>query len=533
MSRYFYIIPLSMKSISIIGAGLGALSAAIRLAGKGCNVTVYEKNAFPGGKAGSIEMNGFRFDTGPSLLTMPFVIKELFDSVNEIPGEFLEFNKLDNLCRYFYPDGTILNAFSDPEKFSAEIQAKTNEHAGSLKKFLSYCRTIYDLTADIFLFSDLYSLNTYSNIKAFKTLFKLPKIDSFRTMDRANRSFFKDERIIQLFNRYATYNGSNPFKCPATLNIISHVEYSIGGYYLTGGMHSLTKALYALALKKGVRFQFNCPVEKINHHNRLVTGVTAGGKDIPSDAVITNADIYQTYGKLLGSSLSAPAKKYKKLEPSSSALVFYWGVNMISEKLDTHNILFSADYRKEFTELFDDKVLPGDPTVYIYISSKFAKGDAPVGKENWFVMINAPNTSISPSVRGRLRVGEENNSQFMSPPYEGGVSGFAGRRGLDEIKQTILSKIKSLTGCDIAGKIECEKILTPHDIETQTGSFGGSIYGISSNSRNAAFLRQPNRSKYFRGLYFAGGSAHPGGGIPLVLLSGKLAAEKIMAEFNI
>lgn len=510
-----------MKSISIIGAGLGGLSAAIRLAAKGCSVTVYEKNAFPGGKAGSLELNGFRFDTGPSLLTMPFVIKELFASANENAADWLEFNKLDNLCRYYYPDGTVLNAYSDPEKFSAEISSNTNEPSGSLKKFLAYCGTIYELTSDIFLFSDLYSLNTYSNLKALKTFFKLPKIDSFRTMNGANRSFFKDERLIQLFNRYATYNGSNPYKCPATLNIISHVEYTIGGYYLTGGMHSLTKALYELALKKGVKFCFNCPVEKINLHKNRVTAITAGGKEITADAVITNADIYQTYGKLLGAGISAPAKKYNKLEPSSSALVFYWGVNIKSDKLDTHNILFSGDYRKEFTQLFDERALPDDPTVYIYISSKFSPGDAPEGKENWFVMINAPNSSISPPERSknwslsrRLR-GGDNHELYSSS-------------NIGRIKQTILSKIKALTGYDIAGKIECEKILTPRDIETQTGSFGGSIYGISSNSRNAAFLRQPNRSKHYKGLYFAGGSAHPGGGIPLVLLSGKLAAEKVI-----
>lgn len=498
-----------MKSISIIGSGLGGLSAAIRLAHNGYNVTVYEKNAYPGGKAGSVNIDGFRFDTGPSLLTMPFVIEELFSSVNENTADYLEFNKLDIFCRYFYPDGTILNAFSDLNKFENEISAKTNEPSASLKRYLAYCKTIYELTADIFLFSDLYSAKTYTNLKAFKTLFKLPKIDSFRTMNEANRSFFRDERLIQLFNRYATYNGSNPFKCPATLNIISHVEYSLGGYSLTGGMHQLTKALYQLALKKGVKFEFNCPAEKIIVSSKQVKGIIAAGKEISSDIVISNADVYQTYGKLLGDNTSPAAKRYKKLEFSSSALVFYWGVNVNSEKLDTHNILFSAVYKKEFTELFEKKIIPSDPTIYIYISKKFFPADAPAGKENWFVMINAPNTHLSPFESGRL-------------------SG-----GLDHIKQTILNKIKASTGYDISDKIECEKIMTPRDIETQTGSYSGSIYGISSNSRNSAFLRQPNVSKHYKGLYFTGGSAHPGGGIPLVILSGKIAAEKIMGQFRL
>ncbi|MEO8513822.1 MAG: phytoene desaturase family protein [Ignavibacteria bacterium] len=504
-----------MKSISIIGSGLGGLSAAIRLAHNGCDVTVYEKNPTPGGKARSLTLKGYRFDSGPSLLTMPFVINELFTSIGEDPGKWLTLNKLDNLCKYFYSDGTILNAYSDTEKFAKEIESNTNEKKESFYKYLKYCKTIYDLTADIFLFNDLYSINTYSNKKALKTLLKLPKIDSFRTMNEANRSFFTDEHIIQLFNRYATYNGSDPYKCPATLNIISHVEYSIGGYYVSGGMHMLTEALYRLAVKKGVKFNFNSTVTKIITEGRKVNGIIAGSKEVFSEAVISNADVYSTYGALLNDDHTKAAKKYNKLEPSSSALVFYWGVGIISDKLDTHNILFSGDYKNEFAELFDKKIYPSDPTVYIYISSKFSQGDAPIGKENWFVMINAPNNTIS-------------NYQSMSPPYQGGVSGFAGRGGLSEIKKTIIEKIKRLTGYDIKNKIETEAVMTPQDIEEQTGSCGGSIYGISSNNRKAAFLRQANASKHYKGLYFAGGSAHPGGGIPLVILSGKLAAEKII-----
>ncbi len=489
------------KSISIIGSGLGGLSAAVRLAHAGCDVTVYEKNPTPGGKARSLEQNGFRFDTGPSLITMPFVINELFESVGENLADWLTLNKLDNLCKYFYPDGTLLNAYSDKEKFAAEIEANTTEKREALYKYLDYCKTIYELTADIFLFKDLYSAKTYSNLKALKTLFKLPKIDSFRTMNEANRSFFKDKKIIQLFNRYATYNGSDPYKCPATLNIISHVEYSIGGYYASGGMYSLTDALYRLALKKGVKFCFSSPVEKIITEGKSVNGILTGGKEILSDVVISNADVYSTYGKLLNDTKSSTAKKYNKLEPSSSALVFYWGVNVTSQKLDTHNILFSADYKKEFEELFDKKKYPTDPTIYIYISSKFSPGDAPAGKENWFVMINAPNCA-SPNAKAQM--------------------------SNEKIRDIILTKIKALTGYDIKEKLETESIMTPQDIEDQTGSYKGSIYGISSNSRNAAFLRQRNMSKQYRDLYFTGGSAHPGGGIPLVILSGKITAEKIM-----
>lgn len=488
--------------IAVIGSGLGGLSAAIRLAHKGFDVTVYEQNSSPGGKARSLTTDNFRFDTGPSLLTVPFVIEELFASVDENISDYLTIKKLNNLCRYFYNDGTVLNAYAEAEIFASEIESNTTEKKVNLFRYLDYCRKIYDLTADIFLFNDLYDISTYTNAKALKTLFKIGKIDSFRTMDEANRSFFTDEKIIQLFNRYATYNGSNPYECPATLNIISHVEYNIGGYYIEGGMYQLTEALYALALKKGVKFEFRSKVSRIIHHKTFVQGIEVDGKAIHCEAVISNADVYNTYNYLLGDSSSKAAKKYNSLEPSSSALVYYWGVDIISDKLDVHNILFSSEYKTEFDELFEKKVYPTDPTIYIYISSKFAGSDAPNGMENWFVMINTP------YVNDNMKIPDE------------------------KLRNIILEKIKNTTGYDIKEKIRCEQIMTPFDIESQTGSFKGSIYGISSNNRKAAFMRQPNRSKHYKGLFFTGGSAHPGGGIPLVLLSGKICAEAVMKRKN-
>ncbi len=486
-----------MKKISVIGAGLGGLSASIRLAHKGYEVDVYERNSEPGGKARSLNINGFRFDTGPSLLTMPFIINELFESVGENIKQYLSINKLNVLCKYFYPDDTIINAYSDKGKFIQEIEAKTNENGKNLLKYLDYCRTIYELTSDIFLFNNLYSISSYTNTKALKTLFRIGKIDSFRTMDEANRSFFNDARIVQLFNRYATYNGSNPYECPATLNIISHVEYNLGGYFIDGGMFKLTEALYRLASKKGVKFHFNSGITKIEIKNKKVTGIITSEKFIETNTVISNSDVYNTYGKLLNDGHSRSAKKYDKLEPSSSALVFYWGVNIKSDNLEIHNILFSKNYKKEFNGLFKEKSYPIDPTIYIYISSKFAKNDASESHENWFVMINAP-------------YGDK-----------------ASDLDYNSIKEKILQKIKKVTGYDIKDKIICEKVLTPADIEKQTGSYKGSIYGISSNSRKSAFLRQPNKSKEYTGLYFCGGSAHPGGGIPLVILSGKICADLI------
>lgn len=490
------------KSVAIIGAGLGGLSAAIFLKKFGFNVDVFEQSNCVGGKAKSIFINDFRFDSGPTLLTMPFVLENLFDFCGEKTSDFIRIEKLQTVCKYFYPDGTELKAYSDINKLAEELQSKTLDSTERIKQYFDYSKTIYDLTADMFLQKSFYEISTFLNLKSLKTLLSVNKIDAFRTMHQANTKFFKDEKTIQLFDRYATYNGSNPFKAPATLNIIQHVEYGIGGFLPNGGITEIPNALFNLAQKIGVNFFLNSGVEKILHKGNKINGVVvnqSGGKSEKEyQIVLSNSDVNFTYEKLLDDSTSKPAMNYKKHEPSTSALVFYWGIKGKEEKLDVHNILFSGNYRNEFEELFDKKICPNDPTVYIYISSKYNPSDAPNGFENWYVMINAPYID---------------NQNWEEETQRS--------------RKNILSKIKSVLKINLSDRIVCEKILTPIEIEKSTNSFRGSLYGISSNSKFSAFLRQRNRSKTYKGLYFAGGSAHPGGGIPLVILSGKIAAELI------
>lgn len=487
------------KKAIIIGAGLGGLSAAIRLAKLGVDVHVYEQNGKPGGKASTVVNEGFRFDTGPSLLTMPFVLKELFDFAGARIEDYIDLIPLEITCKYFYPDGTILNAYSDVSKLAGEIAANTKDTEEQVYRYLAYSETIYGLTADLFLFNSFSDLSSLLNTKGLKTLFNINKIDPFRTMHEANASFFNDSKTIQLFDRYATYNGSNPYEAPATLNIIQHVEYNLGSYIAKSGIYSITEGLYKLASEMGVTFHFNTGVDSILHKNKKVRGITTRNSEIiESDILISNADVNFTYTNLLHDVKSSAAKKYKTIEPSSSALVFYWGIDGKHPELEIHNILFSEDYRKEFIKLFDEKVCPDDPTIYIYISSKFNNSDAPGGKENWFVMINAP-----------YDTGQDWDKEII------------------RLRKIIIEKINRALEINIEKKILYEETLTPVTIENKTSSSKGSIYGISSNNKMSAFMRQPNKSGTYQGLYFAGGSAHPGGGIPLVLLSGKIAADLI------
>lgn len=490
------------KKVIVIGAGLGGLTAAIKAAKAGCEVVVYEKNNVPGGKAGTVEVDGFRFDSGPTLLTMPFVIKKLFEDCGKNIEEYLKLKPLDQSCKYFYPDGTIINAYSDTAKFAAEIEKKTHDKAEDVYRFLNYSRDIYDLTSDLFLFSQFRGVKSFLNGKALKTLFNLRKIDTSRSMDEAIRSFFKDGRVVQLFNRYATYNGSNPYEAPATLNIIPHVEHNLGAFVPEGGIKSIPEALYKLALELGVSFHFNSVVERIYYKNKKIFSVHVNKHDQFCNAVICNSDVFYAYRNMI----NLPGSRQKKVHDddfSSSALVFYWGVKGKHDELGVHNILFSENYYQEFVDIFDRKMTPLDPTTYIYISSKYNSGDAPAGYENWYVMVNAPFN--------------------YNQPW---------KREAEEIKEEILLKIERMLKVSLREKIVSERILTPDLLEEQTFSFRGSLYGMSSNGRYNAFLRQRNRSKEVKGLYFCGGSAHPGGGMPLVVLSGMHAAEALKEDFT-
>ncbi|MGB5529348.1 MAG: phytoene desaturase family protein [Ignavibacteriaceae bacterium] len=491
------------KRVAVIGAGLGGLTSALILAKKHFAVKVFEMNVKPGGKANSLHLNNFRFDTGPSLITMPFVLEDVLQSSGYNLIDHLNLKKLDIICRYFYQDGTIINAFGDLEKFAQEIETKTNDSSSSVNKYLQYCKKIYELTTDIFLLNSPTDLKNLLSARSFKSLLNLKSIDVFRTVDEANKSFFKDPRTVQLFNRYATYSGSNPYSAPATLNTIQHVEYGLGSYICEGGVYKIVEVFSKLCKESGVEFQFDTKVKKITLDGNQVSGIEYQNENKETmvedfDIVISNADVNSTYKNLLGDDYSIAAKRYQSLEPSLSAIVFYWGIKGNYPKLETHNIIFSSDYRKEFDEIFELKKCPTDPTIYIYISSKFNKADAPDGFENWFVLVNAP--------------------------Y---IDGQNWKEDLERTRKTVIDKINSALKIDLNTLIVKEELMTPEKIESQTGSRLGSIYGISSNSRSAAFMRQQNRSKKYKGLYFCGGSAHPGGGIPLVLLSGKLAAEEI------
>jgi phytoene desaturase len=484
--------------IAIIGAGVAGLATAIRLQKQGNQVTVFEAAPQAGGKLSEAYLAGCRFDLGPSLFTLPELMEEIFEIAGEPIANYFSYQQLDIITKYFYEDGTIINAYADSEKFAQEIANKTTDKAETVIKFLKNSQEKYNLTNDIFIRQSLHKFSNFLNFKTLHSLLNVGKLDVFRTMAQANAATFVDTRTQQLFNRYATYNGSNPYETPATLNIIPHLEYNIGAYFPTNGIYDITKSLYNLAIKLGVIFHFNSKIQKIvlDDKNKRAIGLEIANQIEKFDSVVSNVDVVNTYRTLLPN--AKQPEKILNQPKSSSALIFYWAMNQEFKELDLHNIFFSANYQKEFEHLFEHKNIYQDPTVYVCIGSKKVPTDAPEGMESWFVMINVPNNS-----------GQDWESLIK------------------EARNSVISKLSRILKIDIASKIAAEMQLNPVTIESRTSSSQGALYGNSSNNKYAAFLRHANFSSEIKGLYFCGGSVHPGGGIPLCLSSAKIVADLV------
>jgi phytoene desaturase len=254
---------MSSKKAIIIGAGVGGMATAIRLKLLGYNVQVFEKNDYPGGKLSHFEINGFRFDAGPSLFTSPHLIEALFALANEPIDEYFSYEKLAVACNYFYEDGVCIKAYTNKEAFAAELLEKTNEPSQNIYRYLNDAKTAYNHIATIFLQHSLHAIQTLFKAPIFKAIGKLKLAYLFKSLNEYNQTAFKSPKLVQLFNRFATYNGSNPYKAPAMLSLISHLEHNEGAFYPKGGMISITNALYRLALKLGVQFSFGKSVQEI------------------------------------------------------------------------------------------------------------------------------------------------------------------------------------------------------------------------------------------------------------------------------
>jgi len=481
----------NLKKSIVIGAGIAGLATSIRLAVKGYDVQVFEANAYPGGKLSSFQEGEYRFDAGPSLFTIPSLIDDLFHLCGENPEDHFSYQRVEDVCHYFWSDGTRFVMPSSRDEAIQCMASTFDEDPSALKKYLDRGQQKYELTNPIFIEKSLHKSSTYLTKQTVKALLSSHKMDLMTSLSEVNQSAFQNPKLVQLFNRFATYNGSSPYKTPGIMSMIPHLEMVLGTYFPKGGMQSITTALYQLAQRMGVKFSFNARVQEILTVDGKAQGVKVVGQEYVADVVVSNMDVFSTYKHMLPKA-KAPTKILNQ-ERSSSALIFYWGIRQSFGELGLHNIVFSNDYEEEFAQIFDKKQVSNDPTVYINISSKYEPSDAPDGCENWFVMINTP-----------------------------GDIGQDWEEIIERSRTNIIRKINEALDVDISGLIELESILDPRSIESKTQSHQGSLYGTASNNRYAAFLRHPNFSRRIKDLYFVGGSVHPGGGIPLCLNSAKI-----------
>lgn len=492
------------SAIIVIGAGIGGLSAAIRLAAAGEQVIVLEQNAAVGGKMSQVVATGFRWDTGPSVITMRHVFEELFTAAGKKLNDYLTLLPVDPLTRYFYPDGTVLDVTRDWPTLAAQIAQLNPQDIQGYLDFLAYGAKLHRITGPVFIYDQPPSWRSLLQVSPMEFF----KVDPWFTLDQVIRRHVHSPQLRQLLGRFATYVGASPYRAPATLGVIADVELTGGVWYPQGGIYAIADAFYRLAIELGVEIRTGCTVEEIVLDNSRVQGVRLeSGELLGAETVIANVDVTTVYTKLLPAiaEVNQSRQRLQRIEPSCSGYVLLLGLEGETPQLAHHNIFFAPDYRREFDDIFKRAIPPRDPTIYVAITSKSDPDHAPPGCENWFVLVNAPALAKE------------------------GAGAFDWQRDEQHYREHIYDTLAGF-GYEIRDRIRQITVRTPIDLMTQTGAWRGALYGISSNQALNAFRRPHNRSSEIRGLYFVGGTTHPGGGVPMVVLSGKVTAELLLTD---
>ena len=484
------------KKAVIIGGGLGGLAVSLRLAARGWDVTLCEQGPSFGGKMNTWGERGFRFDTGPSLITMPWVFEDLFRVAGAMLRDHVELARVEPLADYVFADGTRFTYSTSMPEWLQTIRSIEPRDADGFLRFMELGARLFEVSKETFLRRRPFDPPDARSIAAMR---HMPIRYGWGNYHRTVEAHFKSPYLRQLYDRYPTYVGSSPYLSPATLIVIPYIEYAFGGWYVKGGLYRIVESLVELARRAGVSLLPGSRAERIEHSGKRVKAVRlVGGVRLPADVVVMNGDA--SYApELLG---EPGAGELAAKDRSLSGLVFLIGIKRTMSRAAHHTIYFSGDYESEFRELFGERRFPRDPTVYVNMPSRSDRSVVPGEGETLFIMANAPSSD-----------GDD-----------------WGEEATGEARRRVFERLRLGGFTDIERDIVVTDVWTPSRLAGRYTMPGGAIYGTHSHGWRRAFLRPPNKDPRYEGLYYVGGSTHPGGGTPTVLLSAKITSELINGE---
>ncbi|MFO8061847.1 MAG: phytoene desaturase family protein [bacterium] len=489
-----------IKRAIVIGAGFGGLSAGTILAQRGYEVTVIEKNGSPGGRCRQWETSGYKFDMGPSWYLMPDVFEHYFSVLGESINDYYSIKRLDPNYRLFFDNREPIDIPADIEGIYEIFDSMEENGASKLKQFLNIAKFQYDTAMERFMYRDY---NSIRNIMDMNLAVQGLKLHIFESVDKFVSRYFSNEDLRKILEYTMVFLGGSPNNTPALYSIMSHVDFDLGVWYPKGGMYKLSTAFRDLAEKKGVKFMFNTPVRSINIEKNRAVSVSTPDSEIEADIIISNADYHHTEMDLLPEQYRTYKDKYwnKKVMGPSSFLM-YLGIDREIDNLKHHNLYLSGSWDRHFSDIFDNPQWPGDPSYYVSVISKTDSNTAPEGKENVFVLV---------PVASGLKDTEEIR---------------------DKYSQKTLDHLSGLCGFNIRNHIDVKRTFAHNDFKNDYNAYKGTALGMSHTLMQTAIFRCSNQSKKVKNLFYSGSYTHPGIGIPMVIISGEVIADKISRLYD-
>ncbi|HAV76454.1 MAG TPA: phytoene desaturase [Anaerolineae bacterium] len=489
------------RTAIVIGAGIGGIATAARLAKNGYDVTVLEKEATPGGRANQIVRDGHRFDIGPTLFLMPEIWEETFASLGEKMNDHLDLRRIDPTYKVHFIDGLKLELTSDIGKMQEQLEKVEKTAFTGFLNYIAEGGKHYKVSVEKFVGRNFYNIFEYLSLRNLPLIFNLKALQKhFANVGK----YFKDERLKAAFTFQNMYLGLSPYDAPATYSLLQYTELAEGVWYPMGGMYAGIQALVKVAEKLGVKFIYNSPVKRMKVAGSRVEGVQLNdGRELTADIFIGNADLPYIYKELL-----PDVNESKKLENklyTCSTIMFYWGVDKEYEQIAHHNVFLGGDYKASFDRIFEDHTLPDVPSFYVHAPTRTDKAAAPKGQDTLYVLMPV----------GHLDARSEQDWDAL----------------VKRAREIVFKRLATELGVDdLREHIKFEIVYQPKVWKERFNLEKGSAFGLSHNFLQVGYLRPQNRHKKYKNLYFAGASTHPGTGLPIVLLSARLTTERILKE---